>query len=203
MTRYLGLAVFGILLIAAEAAAQKGIVKGSITVAGVPAADAVVSVEGVSKDHLKAQISNLKSKKAVMVQREMKFVPRVLPVVVGTTVEFPNHDTSWHNVFSKSEAKDFDLGLYPPGKSRSVNFDKPGVVRLLCNVHPAMEGFVVVVEHPFFSGTDSRGNYRIDGVPLGKYRLRVWHPQLGTTEAEVQLVREGQVLDVDFDLKKK
>jgi plastocyanin len=203
MTRYLGLAVFGILLIAAEAAAQKGIVKGAITVAGVPAADAVVSVEGVSKDHLKAQISNLKSKKAVMVQREMKFVPRVLPVVVGTTVEFPNHDTSWHNVFSKSDAKDFDLGLYPPGKTRSVVFDKPGVVRLLCNVHPAMEGFVVVVEHPFFSGTDSRGNYRIDGVPLGKYRLRVWHPQLGTTEAEVQLVREGQVLDVDFDLKNK
>jgi hypothetical protein len=86
---------------------------------------------------------------------------------------------------------------------RSVTFEKAGVVRILCNVHPAMEGFIVVKEHPFFAASDGRGNYRLDGVPLGQYRLQVWHPQYGTTDAGVAIVREGEVLDVNFDLKKK
>ena len=101
-------------------------------------------------------------------QREMKFIPHVLPVLVGTTVQFPNHDTAWHNVYSKGGAKDFDLGLYQPGKTGSTTFDKPGVVRILCNAHPNMEAFIVVKEHPFFSSADKGGNYRLDGVPLGK-----------------------------------
>ena len=85
-----------------------------------------------------------------MDQNEMKFSPYVLPVVVGTTVDFPNNDTQWHNVYSKGGAKDFDLGLYPPGKSRSVTFDKPGIVQVLCNAHPNMEAFIVVNEVPIF-----------------------------------------------------
>jgi plastocyanin len=80
-------------------------VKGSITIGGKPTADAVVSVEGLPQEYLKSEISGLKSKKAVLNQRDMKFIPRVLAVVVGTTVDFPNNDTAWHNVFSKSEAK--------------------------------------------------------------------------------------------------
>jgi hypothetical protein len=138
-----------------------------------------------------------------MDQTQMKFVPRVLPVLVGTTVEFPNHDTVWHNAYSKGGAKDFDLGLYPPGQSRSVTFDKPGVDRILCNAHPNMEAFIVVKEHPFFTSADKGGNYRLDGVPLGKYRVQVWHPEFGSTETGVELVRPGEVLDINFDLKKK
>lgn len=187
----------------AEVAIKTGIIKGTITVAGKPTSDVVVSVEGVSAESAKAQIPAAKSKKAVMDQREMKFLPHVLPVLVGATVEFPNHDTVWHNVYSKGGAKDFDLGLYPPGKSRTVVFDKPGVARILCNAHPNMEAFIVVKEHPFFSGADKGGNYRLDGVPLGKYRIQVWHPELGTTETGIELVRAGEVLDVNFDLKKK
>lgn len=187
----------------AEVAIKSGIIKGTITMAGKPTSDVVVSVEGVSAESAKAQITAAKSKKAVMDQREMKFLPRVLPVLVGATVEFPNHDTAWHNVYSKGGAKDFDLGLYPPGKSRSVTFDKAGVARILCNAHPNMEAFIVVKEHPFFSGADKGGNYRLDGVPLGKYRIQVWHPELGSTETGVELVRAGEVLDVNFDLKKK
>jgi plastocyanin len=171
-------------------------------VAGKPTADVVVSLEGVSAEIAKAQVSSTKSKKAVMDQKEMKFIPYVLPVLVGTSVEFPNHDTVWHNVYSKGGAQDFDLGLYPPGKTRSTTFDKPGVARILCNAHPNMEAFIVVKEHPFFSGADKGGNYRLDVVPLGKYRIQVWHPQLGTKEAAVEIVREGQVLDVDFEMKK-
>lgn len=186
----------------AEMSSKGGIIKGTITLGGQPTADAVVTIAGIPPEVIKARLAAIRSKKNVMNQKEMKFIPRVLPVLKGTTVEFPNNDTSWHNVFSKSEAKNFDLGLYPPGEKRSTTFDQPGVVRILCNVHPAMEGFVVVEEHPFFSGADQRGNYRIDNVPLGKVRVKVWHPQAGTTDAEVSLARGGQVLDVNFDLKK-
>ena len=190
-------------VLGAEGGRGVGIVKGTITNGGKPAPDAVVSIEGVPAEQVKARLSGSKPKKAVMDQRDTKFVPQVLPVLVGTTVEFPNHDTTWHNVYSKGGAKDFDLGLYASGKTRSTTFEKPGVARILCNVHPNMEAFIVVKEHPYFSATDKRGNFRVDGVPLGKYRMHVWHPQLGTRESGVELVREGQVLEINFDLKKQ
>ena len=186
----------------ANVANKSGIIKGTITIAGKPTADAVVSLEGAAPEQIKSRSAAV-SKKAVLDQREMRFVPHVLPVLVGTTVEFPNNDKSWHNAYSKSEAKQFDLGLYSPGKTRSVTFDKAGVVRILCNVHPNMEAFIVVKDHPYFSAADSRGNYRLDGVPLGKYRVQVWHPQLGTTDTGVAIVRDGEVVDINFDLKKK
>ena len=188
---------------AADVAAKVGIVKGTVTIAGKPTSDVVVSVEGVPQAKLETRNAKLKTPKAVMDQRDLKFIPTTLAVVVGSSVEFPNHDKSWHNVYSKGGAKDFDLGLYAPGKSRSVTFDKPGVDRILCNAHPNMEAFIVVKEHPFFATADMKGNYRIDAIPLGKYRITVWHPELGTTEAGVELVREGQVSAIDFDLRKK
>lgn len=138
-----------------------------------------------------------------MDQRNLKFIPRVLPVLVGTTVEFPNNDKTWHNVYSKSEAKEFDLGLYPAGETRSVTFDKPGVVRILCNVHPNMEAYVVVKDRPYFTTPDPRGNYTLDRVPLGQRRLEIWHPEFGTRLVPFNLVREGEVLSVNVDLKKK
>lgn len=183
--------------------AKTGIIKGTITIAGKPTADVVVSLEDVPQDGVKARIASIKTQKAVMDQRNMKFIPYVLPVLVGTTVDFPNNDTNWHNAFSKSATKDFDLGLYPPGQTRSSTFENAGVVRILCNVHPAMETFIVVKGHPFFAAPDARGNYRLDGVPLGKYRLQVWHLELGTTDVGVAIVRHGEVLGIDFDLKKK
>jgi plastocyanin len=187
----------------AELEAKRGIVKGTITLAGKPTADVVVSLEGVPAEIAKADLAAAKPKNAVMDQREMKLVPYVLPVLINTTVGFPNNDKNWHNIYSKSDAKKFDLGLYAPGKFRSVTFDKPGVVRVLCNVHPNMEAFIVVKNHPYFIAPETNGNYRLDGVPVGKYRLQVWHPQLGTTEAGVELVREGEVVDINFDLRKK
>jgi len=143
------------------------------------------------------------TKRALVDQREMKFIPRVSAVLVGTTVDFPNNDKVWHNVFSTSEAKKFDLGLYPSGQSRSVTFDKAGVVRILCNVHPSMEAYVVVKSHSYFTVADARGNYTLSDVPLGKYRVEVWHPELGARVVPFELVREGEVLALDFDLRKK
>lgn len=202
MLLILGLGLIPGVVFGASGAVSTGIIKGTVTIAGVPTQDAVVSVEGVAPGQSKAA-AEIKTKKAVMDQRNMKFNPHVLPILVGTTVDFPNHDTTWHNVYSKGGAKEFDLGLYPPGKTRSATFDKPGVSRILCNAHPTMEAFIVVEEHPFFSATDKSGNYRLDRVPLGSYRVRVWHPQLGSTDAGVELNREGQVVDINFDLKKK
>ncbi len=178
------LTLFGLFLhtiVYGAEAGRTGIVKGTITIGGRPTSDAVVSVEGVAEEKLETQSLKVKASKAVMNQHDLKFVPRVLPVQGGTTVNFPNNDKTWHNVFSASTTKKFNLGLYPAGESRNVTFGKPGVVRILCNVHPNMEAHIVVKGHPFFTVPNTRGSYRIDAVPMGKYRLEVWHPQRWST----------------------
>jgi len=180
-----------------------GIVKGSITIGGKPATGAVVSIEGLSKEQLKTQMSLHKPQKRMIDQRNLKFIPTVVAVMVGESVDFPNNDKSWHNVYSKGGANDFDLGLYPPGKIRSKKFDKPGVSRILCNAHPDMEAFVVVKDHPFFSVTDNRGNYQIENVPLGKVRVQTWYPNLEVRSETVEIVRDGEVFALNVDLKKR
>ena len=184
-------------------AAGVGIVKGTVTIGGKPATDAVVSIEGLSKEQIKAQMSLVKPQKKIMNQQNLKFIPTVLALIVGGTVDFPNNDKSWHNVYSKGEANDFDLGLYAPGKTRSKKFDKPGVSRILCNAHPNMEGFIVVKDHPFFSTTDSRGNYEIKNVPVGKVRVEIWYPNLDVRSETVEIVRDGEVFALNVDLKKR
>ena len=187
-------------LIAADANGV-GIVKGTVTIGGKPASDAVVSIEGLSKQQIKTQMSLHKTRKTVIDQRNLKFTPTVVAIMAGESVDFPNNDKSWHNVYSKGGANDFDLGLYPPGKSRSKKFDKPGVSRVLCNAHPDMEAYVVVKDHPFYSTTDSRGNYEIKNVPLGKVRVQIWHPDLDVRNETVELVRDGEVFALNIDLK--
>jgi len=180
-----------------------GVIKGTITIDGKPAVGAVVSIEGLPKDLVKAQAAPVKPQKKIMDQQNLKFSPAVLAVKVGDTVEFPNHDKVWHNVYSKGGANDFDLGLYAPKNSRSKKFEKPGVSRILCNAHPDMEAFIVVKDHPFFSTSDSRGNYEINNVPLGKLRVEIWYPNLGVRSEPVPLVRDGEVFDLNIDLKKR
>lgn len=210
MRRYdlLLLSAFALLLpvIARAADAPKaqgaGIVSGTITIDGKPTADVVVSIEGLTPQKPKGEGAGPYYKRATMGQRDLKFYPYVLPILVGATVNFVNDDKIWHSVYSTSEAKKFDLGLYAPGKSKSVTFDKPGIVRVLCNVHPTMEAYIVVKEHPYFISADSQGNYRFSDVPLGAYRLTVWHPSLGTRAEPFTLDRPDEVLKVDIDLKK-
>jgi plastocyanin len=179
-----------------------GIIKGTVTIGGKPASGAVVSIEGLSKEQLKNQMSLHKPQKGMIDQRNLKFIPTVVAIMVGDTVDFPNHDKSWHNVYSKGGANDFDLGLYPPGKSRSKKFDKPGVARILCNAHPDMEAFVVVKDHPFFSVTDNRGNYQIENIPLGRVRVQTWYPNLEIRSEPVEIVRDGEVFALNVELKK-
>ena len=126
----------------------------------------------------------------VMDQKSLRFVPHVLPIQVGTTVEFGNSDPLAHNVFSISSPKRFNLGLYGRGTSRRVKFDQPGVVQLLCNVHQEMSAFIVVVKSPYFALTAADGSFRIDNVPAGRHRLRIWHEAMDERNYDVE-VRAG------------
>jgi plastocyanin len=134
-----------------------------------------------------------------MDQQGLRFVPHVLPILVGTTVEFPNSDPISHNVFSISEAKRFNLGLYGRGVNRSIRFDRPGVVELLCNVHLEMSGYIVVLKNPFFALAKSDGAYRIAGVPAGRHRVRYWHERLPAQEKEIDVPSVGTVI-LNFDV---
>jgi plastocyanin len=128
------------------------------------------------------------------------FSPHVLPVMVGTTVEWPNNDKIYHNVFSMSDAKQFDLGLYkdnPPDKR--VTFDKPGRVDVFCSIHSSMNCIVLVLENPYFASTDGNGDYKIQNVPPGKYKLKAWHERLPADEREIIVPTNGEVR-VDFVL---
>lgn len=136
---------------------------------------------------------------AVMDQKDLRFVPHVLAIQVGTTVEFPNSDPVAHNVFSISKAKRFNLGLYRRGSVRHVKFDKPGVVELLCNVHMEMSAYIVVLKSPYFALTGTDGTFRISGVPPGRHQLRCWHERLPTQEQVVEVPAEGTV-EVVFTL---
>jgi len=126
--------------------------------------------------------SPLTTAKARIIQKNKRFEPHVLAASVGTTVDFPNLDPIFHNAFSNFDGKVFDLGLYPPGQSRSVRFDRPGITRLFCNIHSAMSAIVVVLTTPYFVTSAPDGTYEIRGVPAGNYRLELYHERsTGTT----------------------
>jgi plastocyanin len=140
---------------------------------------------------------------ARMDQKNLMFVPHVLPVVVGTTVDFINSDDVLHNVFSPDKCADkFNLGSWPKGQSKSYTFKEPGcAATLLCNVHPEMEGYVLVVETPYFAVTAKDGSYTIKDVPAGKYTLKIWHEKLKGQDVQVEVPESGSA-KADFDIHK-
>ena len=116
---------------------------------------------------------------AVMDQKNLNFVPRVLPVVRGTVITFTNGDNVLHNVFSPSAAAGkFDLGSYSQGEARSMTLNEPGDVLILCNIHMEMEGHILVLKDPYFAAVAPDGSFQIPEVPSGTYTLRIWHERL-------------------------
>ena len=139
--------------------------------------------------------------RATLDQRNERFVPRVVAITVGSTVDFPNNDRTYHNVFSLSKTKRFDLGRYAAGHSKSVRFDKPGIVRVFCDIHSHMNAFILVFAHRYFSVTDPSGRYEIDGVPPGTYTLSAWFDGGVRDQRTVTVTPESRVLEVDFNAR--
>jgi plastocyanin len=134
-----------------------------------------------------------------IVQQDLAFVPPLLPVQVGTRVEFPNLDDTYHSIFSYSPTKRFDLGRYRPEERPipSVVFDKPGLVTLRCDIHEHMRGLILVLNSPHFVITDADGRFRLKGLPAGHYTLNAWIDSKTTRERPVEL-KKGETLQVDF-----
>jgi plastocyanin len=138
--------------------------------------------------------------RASMDQRNEAFVPQLLAIRTGTVVDFPNNDRTYHNVFSLSKTRPFDLGRYAAGRSKAIRFDRPGVIRVFCDIHSHMSAFILVFAHRFFSVTDDDGRYRIDSVPPGSYVVSVWHDRLPTVSKGVSIPDAGGEVELNFEL---
>jgi plastocyanin len=130
-------------------------------------------------------------------QRGERFVPHIVAIGVGGTVDFPNSDPTFHNVFSLSETRSFDLGRYATGKSKTVKFDRPGIVRVFCDIHAHMSAFIFVFAHPYFAVTDGQGRFRIDGVPAGTHQIVLWNETMDP-ETKPVTVPDGGEAEVNF-----
>lgn len=162
----------GALLSAAPNPAMVGAVDvaGTVHAGGKPKQDAVVWLEPANGQPAPPVVK----KSVVLDQRTATFYPHVLAVQVGTTVDLPNNDRVFHNVFSFHDGKKFDLGLYPVGTVRRVTFDHRGLSRIFCNIHPNMAAYILAVDSPYFSVSDSQGRFTIASVPPGSYTYHAW-----------------------------
>jgi plastocyanin len=165
-----------VLVIALAAYAASGLgqshadLQGTTSAGGHPVADAVVWLDAPAAPR------RTTPREVVLDQRNLSFSPHVLAVQVGTTVKFPNGDRVFHNVFSFHDGQKFDLGLYPVGAVKHVPFDRPGLSRIFCNIHPKMAAYVMVVDTPYFAVSDQAGAFTIANVPAGTYRYHAWRP---------------------------
>ena len=186
-----------------------GNIKGTVKVKGLRTPENIL----VYLTQAPPGAADLSKVKFVMDQRNLEFVPHVLPILVGATVDFPNNDKVNHNVFSMSRTKKFNLGSYPAGESKSVVFDKPGIVELRCDVHAEMAAYILVMKNPYFAVTDKQGHFEIpDSSTLeqtglsslkdlapGKYFVKTWHEKLKTQKQAVVVPENGDVT-IQLDL---
>jgi plastocyanin len=138
-----------------------------------------------------------------MDQRDETFAPHVLAIVAGTTVDFPNNDHTYHNVFSLSKTKTFDLGRYAVGHSKAIRFDRPGIVRVFCDIHSHMSAFILVFAHRYFSVSDEEGMYRLENVPPGTYTVVAWNESAPLESRRVAVPDAGGEVEVNFALGRR
>jgi plastocyanin len=160
-----------------------GLVEGRISLlrSGAILPDASNAVVWIERAHGGSSVPTTGQMKS----EQKRFTPRVLVVRRSATVEFPNADSIYHNAFSVSGQNRFDLGLYRSGASREKRFEEPGLVRVYCNIHPQMVGFVMVVDSDFAAVTGPDGSFRLEGVPPGSHVLKVWHEEAGESDTPV------------------
>lgn len=150
-----------------SASAAQGTVTGRAEVGGRPVADVVVWLDAPGAPRASET-------RHVIEQRNMQFAPRVMAARVGATIELPNNDRVFHNVFSFNHGKPFDLGLYPVGATKKITLDRPAVNRLYCNIHPHMAAYIVAVDTPYFATSTKAGTFALPGVPVGDYTYHAW-----------------------------
>jgi plastocyanin len=189
------LALIGAVLLAAGTSTA-GDIKGKVSVQGIKSAENIaVYVDAVPDKKFEAPTA-----KPVMDQTKMTFSPHVMVVQAGTTVEFLNSDPVGHNVYwpsiSGNKKLAHNLGTWPKGEKKAFQFNDVGVASLLCNVHPEMNGYVVVVPTPYFAVTDTNGNYEIKNVPPGKYTLKTWSEEGKVTTQAVEVTAGGATADL-------
>jgi plastocyanin len=143
---------------------------------------------------------DVEPQRATMDQRKETFVPHVLAITVGTTVDFPNSDSVYHNVFSLNSPR-FDLGRYAAGRSKSVRFDRPGIVRVFCEIHAHMSAFILVFNHRYFAVTSTDGRYQIGRVPPGRYTLVAWNEGAIRESRAIVIPDDGGPVEADFALR--
>jgi plastocyanin len=213
----LALACGGLALVAGTqpAAQQPGVVRGRVSI-GTPItakrptstySRSVPTVALAPESELRHVVVYLKDAphttvapmRAEIRQENENFVPRVVAVTVGSEVDFPNDDPIYHNVFSLSRMKTFDLGRYPRGQSRSVRFDKPGVVKVFCQIHSHMSATVMVFDHPWFAIPGEQGTFELPAIPTGARQITAWHERLGDTTLQVR-IDAGRASTADFVL---
>lgn len=191
MTRHYSLML--LLVLAFTAAAFAGTIEGKAS-----PGKSVVYVDAIAGKTFPAPAT-----KPVMDQKGLVFTPHLMVVQQGTTVEFLNSDTVQHNVFwpsvSGNKKEGHNLGTWPKGEKKAFKFDTPGVIPLLCNVHPEMSGYIVVSPTPYFAETDASGNYKIENVPDGKYNVVAWHEGMKTQTKPIDVAGTGKA---DFTLSK-
>jgi plastocyanin len=186
----------GLLSLALALPAAAGDLHGKVVCKGVrDCADAVVYVGAIAGKTFPPP-----AKHALMDQKNLVFTPHILPILVGTTVDFLNSDTVLHNVFTPDACADkFNLGTWPQGHTKSYTLKKECVAVLLCKVHPEMEAYAVVVPTPYFTLAKPDGTYRIADVPDGSYTVKVWHPKLKPAEKPVTV---SGATEADFEIAK-
>jgi len=183
----------GLLAVLVVGRAAPGIdVPGTTGLRGKPIADAVVWLDAPDA---RAGPSPDRPPGAVLDQRNLTFSPRVLAVRVGTTIAFPNNDRVFHDVFSFRDGRKFELGLYPVGAVKHLPFDRPGLSRVFCNIHPAMAAYIIVVDTPYFAVADRLGRFTLPQVPPGTYTYHAWRPG-GEILTGSTAVQAGASLDI-------
>jgi plastocyanin len=194
--RWLRNTIIAVLSLGVAGASLAGDIHGKVTCKGVrDSGDAVVYVDAIP-----GKTCPVPTTHALIDQKNLVFNPHVLPVLVGTTVDFRNSDAVLHNVFSPDKcAEKFNLGSWPQGQIRSYTFKQPCAATILCNVHPEMEAFIVAVPTPYFAVTDKTGAYVIKDVPDGAVSVRVWHPKL---KEATRAVTVAGATAADFELAK-
>lgn len=135
-------------------------------------------------------------------QKNLMFIPRVLPILKGTTVDFLNSDDVQHNIFAPGKVEKFNLGTWGLGGARSYAFNKPGEVVILCNVHSEMVAYIIILENPYFFKTEKDGNFRMENIPPGTYQLKTWHEKMKSAPQEVTIAK-GEIKEINLELKKR